>query len=175
MRKSIRGFTIVELLIVVVVIGILAAIVTVAYTGITSQANNAKTVAAVNSWVKAIRLYEVENGSLPAANSCLGTTTTYDGIGACWSSGWLVQSSFLTLMAPYIGSSYPEPDTSPINHSDTNIPYARGAFYYSTHPNGIDYIYMMVTGTNTCPSIGDGAYAGGSNGATGRYCLYALN
>lgn len=36
--KRTTGFTIVELLVVVVVIGILAAIVTVAYNGITNQA-----------------------------------------------------------------------------------------------------------------------------------------
>ncbi len=173
MRKSIRGFTIVELLIVVVVIGILAAIVTVAYTGITQQANDAKTIAAVNSWVKALRLYEVENGSLPHANSCLGTTTTYDGNGRCWTnSGWVVQSSFLTLLSPYL-SSYPEPDTSPINHA--SYPDARGAFYYGTSGSGIDYIYMMLTGTSNCPSISDGTYVGGSAGTTGRFCYYSLN
>lgn len=37
-----KGFTIVELLIVIVIIGILAAIVIVAYTGITQQANASK-------------------------------------------------------------------------------------------------------------------------------------
>lgn len=40
--KSVRGFTIVELLIVIVVIGILAAITIVAYAGVTSRANTTR-------------------------------------------------------------------------------------------------------------------------------------
>lgn len=173
MRKSIRGFTIVELLIVVVVIGILAAIVTVAYTGITQRANDTKTIAAVNSWVKALRLYEIENGSLPHANSCFGTTTTYDGNGRCWTnSGWVVQSSFLTLLSPYL-SSYPEPDTSPINHA--SYPDARGAFYYGTASSNIDYVYVMLTGTSSCPSIGSLTYNSTAAGTSGILCVYRFN
>ena len=70
MRKSISGFTIVELLIVIVVIGIIASIVIVAYTGIQTQATNLKTVVAVDGWAKAIQLYRVQNGSFPTSNSC---------------------------------------------------------------------------------------------------------
>lgn len=49
-----RGFTIVELLIVVVVIAILAAITVVAYTGITNKANDSARLADASTIEKAI-------------------------------------------------------------------------------------------------------------------------
>ena len=71
-----QGFTIVELLIVVVVIGVLAAIVVVAYNGITTNANRVSAASEVRQWVKLFELYRAQNGSLPSlANGgyCLGT------------------------------------------------------------------------------------------------------
>lgn len=59
------GFTIVELLIVIVVIGVLAAVAVFAYNGISKRAQDARTVAAVDSWDKALRSYGVINGSYP--------------------------------------------------------------------------------------------------------------
>lgn len=61
-----KGFTLVELLIVIVVIGILAALVVVAYGGITAQAHKAKRLADVNSIQKALELYRQDNGYYPA-------------------------------------------------------------------------------------------------------------
>ncbi len=61
-RQKYSGFTIVELLIVVVVIGILAAIVTVAYTGVTDSARAASVGDAMKKVDKAMQLFVVENG-----------------------------------------------------------------------------------------------------------------
>src|SRR5690606_26457029 len=65
MRKSISGFTIVELLIVIVVIAILATISIVAYTGIQQRANNTKTIAVANQVIKTISGYIAANGVYP--------------------------------------------------------------------------------------------------------------
>lgn len=62
-----RGFTLVELLIVIVVIGILAAITLVAYNGIQQRATNASMMADVSSIVKFIEMYHAEYGILPPA------------------------------------------------------------------------------------------------------------
>lgn len=65
--KSERGFTIVELLIVIVIIGILAAIVIVAYNGITSRAKLSKAQGAATSVVKKAEAYNALVGSYPTA------------------------------------------------------------------------------------------------------------
>lgn len=62
-----KGFTIVELLIVIVVIAILAAITVVAYNGLTLRAENTKTIAAVDQYAKALQLYKVNTGDYPLA------------------------------------------------------------------------------------------------------------
>ena len=63
--KSSRGFTIVELLIVIVVIAILAVITIVSYNGIVKSAYNSQVVAGVRSYYQAIQAYYAENNSYP--------------------------------------------------------------------------------------------------------------
>ncbi|HEY8886052.1 MAG TPA: prepilin-type N-terminal cleavage/methylation domain-containing protein [Candidatus Microsaccharimonas sp.] len=55
-----RGFTIVELLIVIVVIGILAAITIVSFNGVTARANTANAVSAVNTVATKAEAYNSE-------------------------------------------------------------------------------------------------------------------
>ncbi len=76
-RKSL-GFTIVELLIVVVIIGILAAIVIVAYNGVTQTAQQSAISSEVKQWVKLFEVYKATNGSYPLPS---GTPTTGGGPG----------------------------------------------------------------------------------------------
>lgn len=56
-----RGFTMVELLIVIAVIGILAAIVTVAYTGIAGQARTNALLHSLSETSKSLSLYKISN------------------------------------------------------------------------------------------------------------------
>lgn len=59
------GFTIVELLIVIVIIAILAAITIVAFNGIQQRARASEAVSALSQSKKKLEIYKVENGSYP--------------------------------------------------------------------------------------------------------------
>jgi len=77
-----KGFTIVELLIVIVVIAILAAITIVAYNGVTQKANASVAQNNASEVEKKLKLYAVENGdAYPADLSSIGLvssdSTTY--------------------------------------------------------------------------------------------------
>ncbi len=63
------GFTIVELLIVIVVIAILAAISVVAYTGIQERARESKITSELQDISKLLAVYNIDNSSYPSSTS----------------------------------------------------------------------------------------------------------
>lgn len=79
MNRSSSGFTIVELLIVIVVIAILAAITIVAYNGISSKAKSSAGQALTSNMAKKIHAYYTINGAYPT--NCQLTTNTTDATG----------------------------------------------------------------------------------------------
>lgn len=120
-RNVARGFTIVELLIVVVIIAILASITVVAYNGVQARALNAKVISSVNSSLKLLTMYYNEHSAWPeepapgkqALEYCLGQnyptagasgTSTYDSSSINsprqWCTDWggssRAESSWLT-------------------------------------------------------------------------------
>lgn len=126
-----RGFTIVELLIVIVVIAILAAITIVAYNGIQTRSNNAKTLQAATAFVKAAKLYEVDHGELPHTS----TTATLN-----------------TLLAPYFnGGKPPVPSNQVVTSSYGS---QRQGMDYNSATYAGDSITMTVVLKNqtVCPS-----------------------
>lgn len=77
-----RAFTIVELLVVIVVIGVLAAVTIISYSGISARAYNAKAVSIVDSYQKIFEMYYLENEHYPGDDSgssmiCLGKISDY--------------------------------------------------------------------------------------------------
>ncbi len=71
MNNTRAGFTIVELLIVVVVIAILAAITIVSYNGVTSQAYRSQIDSEITAMAKQLQLYAVKATTYPVGDTDL--------------------------------------------------------------------------------------------------------
>lgn len=93
-----RGFTIVELLIVIVVIGILAAITIVAYNGVQERAKSTVVISIAKSYVDALQLWATENnGAYPiptGTGSCLGPAALFAGTVCPNAPGWGAPATF---------------------------------------------------------------------------------
>jgi prepilin-type N-terminal cleavage/methylation domain-containing protein len=116
MNKRVRGFTIVELLIVIVVIAILAAITVVAYNGIKQRADNSARVAAAKEWYKVFHAYLAQNSVYPDETSdrhfCLayGYATNLDATASnedCFMASSVKHPSAVPLTALRIAASFP--------------------------------------------------------------------
>lgn len=78
-----HGFTIVELIVVIVVIGVLAGITLASYGYLTHRADDTATTANVKQYVDALEMYAFEKGHYPAGNGiCIGAEPA-DSYGGC--------------------------------------------------------------------------------------------
>ncbi len=105
-----RGFTLVELLIVIVIISVLITVVVVAYSGMTERGHRSKRVADINAVQKALELYRLDNGYYPANGA--------DNWG-----GALNSAAMQTALAPYMKNGIP---TEPTNDASKAYQYVRG-------------------------------------------------
>ena len=117
MFKNKPGFTIVELLIVIVVIAILAAISIVAYNGIQNRARIGQVSSELSQAAKKIALWQVDNpGLYPTSLSDAGVTDK-DAIAFQYTSNNTVNPAIYCLTATYgsviyrISSSSPQPQS----------------------------------------------------------------
>ena len=127
--RSQRGFTIVELLIVIVVIAILAAIVIVAYQGIQDRAKFAQKRSDIENLQKLVEMYNAQNGSYPST------------------SGWNYQrrdgNNFIPGIVPQLASTLPQVTDGPTGAQLNNT------YIYTS--NGTDYKLMRLY-QNSVPS-----------------------
>lgn len=159
-----RGFTIVELLIVIVVIGILAAIVVVAYTNITARAKQAKADSAIAEYVKIIQVYNAANGTVPDTvtpplsnpiYACLGQPSDYPATptnpaGSCYQGGAIVYADYRqSIMDEFgtIASQFPSVDALvDTEFGMRGLIYAAGDFE-NGHGREVGLIYFVKPGT----------------------------
>jgi prepilin-type N-terminal cleavage/methylation domain-containing protein len=164
------GFTIVELLIVIVVIGILAAITIVAYNGVQARAKNTQIMSGMNAYVKAMAAYAADKGVYPIPN---GYIACFGAINNCNPSANATYTAQLaTELSPYTN-----------NASATLLSGAGSLVNYTANyamPDGGAaftglYIYFVQYGTSNCPApVGLRAMWSSPSGASDVVCRFAL-
>lgn len=158
-RNRRDGFTIVELLIVIVVIAILAAITVVAYNGIQQRANNVKTISVVESYYKALIQYATINGQYPngTASSCLGEGySCYAGVQ---------DTTFNDNIRMFLGNANPLPTPTTIAYSYYGSRAGAAFSYMSTATlDGVSYpwgLTYLLGGSVNCGLSGVAGVSGG--------------
>ncbi len=128
-RVGTRGFTIVELLIVVVVIAILAAITIVAYNGIQARAQFSKTSQDLSTMKKIIEMHYADKGHYP--------------ISTAWSFSHSSPDGFIPGVVPDYASSLPR--------FTITTPNSMQSYVYRSTAGGADYKLIRL-GQPTLPA-----------------------
>lgn len=196
--KNISGFTIVELLIVIVVGGILSTVVFVAYSGIQESARGAKMVSAFDAVEKGLLAYAAEHGKYPEPTDILTPSNNTFICLQPTTSGWPTATGLTSSQCASPSSDPSEPaytaspaviealktkmstipDTSDLV-TTINGNSIRGLMYVymggpnANYPQGVAYLMYHIPGNQTCGrGIGGADEFGGSIVTT---CLQILN
>lgn len=127
--KHKRGFTIVELLVTIVVIGILASITIISYNGISQRSRDSRRDSDVSQLKIAIEKYHSETSAYPAVCSNNDQDCSVDALK--------------TVLAPYL-KSIPHDPRNPLN-SSTDYRYVRGGIEDPSDPNAVDSYGILIT------------------------------
>jgi Tfp pilus assembly protein PilE len=129
--KNLRGFTIVELLIMMIIISILAALIIVAYNGVQQRAHNARAQSDISNMQKLVEIYNTENGSYPkTTNNPQANWHAADVRTDANCSNGSSQTDWI----PGLSSTLPQSDPN----ASTGVNRIKGCYLYVS--DGTDYV-----------------------------------
>lgn len=130
-KIQVKGFTLVELLVVIVVLGILVAISIIAYNGTQGRARDSRRQNDISEITKGLELYYLDNHKYPTSGGATVTTNTWNTTA---DGSW---TTFVNLLKPYMDNNVP---SDPISTPNANI----------MTPNGYNYAYFSNSSAGTC-------------------------
>jgi prepilin-type N-terminal cleavage/methylation domain-containing protein len=153
------GFTIVELLIVIIVIGILAAITMVAYGGIQQRSQESKIRSELSQMKRGLRMLEVDTGKSIWGCPADGNVYNPDGFIDQYNAGFLTR--------PTVGAG--QSDSGTCTWSQAEVDSWKGPYYSGSVRDPWGNKYMVDNDYGTCPA-GTTLYiavilSGGPNGS----------
>jgi general secretion pathway protein G len=138
MKRNARAFTLVEILIVVIILGILAAIVIPQFTSASSDARNSSIQSTLQSLRSQVELFKVQHNDVPPQDA----TALFVVLGGKTSIGDSVTTNTTGTLGPYVQN----PPVNPLNGNSGAgpAPAAGVGWIYSVGTNGY---YVSATDT----------------------------
>ena len=177
-----QGFTIVELLVIIVVIGILASISVFAYNGVQAKARDADRISDLEGIADAIKLYRLKNGNDIQSGSGCGGSGNGNGWFAFENSTTYPKSILKCLIeADYLNESFIDPSscvtTSVPVSGKTCSPSGHTYMKYScgSGDNAITYLYTRLeTSGNSQDLINKNVCSSATVGASPYFMNYMV-
>jgi len=97
-RQSERGFTLIEIMVVIIILGILASYVAVKVTGRAEQAQRTQARVQIETLETALELYKLDNGSYPTTEQGLEALVESPTVGRLprkWREGGYLEKSYV--------------------------------------------------------------------------------
>lgn len=153
-----KGFTIVELIIVITVIGILATITIFVYNGAQLKARNDQMALAVRAYKDAMSLYKYDNGAYPEPTTagtkpCMGNEYP---TSVCWFGSGTTDATLMGTLETTVGSKLPMPPLpnvalKGIMYMPPSAGYRVDGATYATATPVAMLVYAVENATTTCP------------------------
>ena len=159
LKRKQAGFTIVELLIVIIVIGILAALVLVTFSGVQQKARNTERVTDIKAVASHLETYNAENGYYPTVDNM---NNGNDSNGQAFLANDLKGLDPAATCDPNATGTNNDVKTPPCHFTQTTLT-AAGQYYYKPSPNNCD---NNTSGNGPCTSFVLSYYNEGASGPT---------
>ena len=169
--KKWRAFTLVELLVVVAIIGILATVVVISYSGAQKKARDARRSSDINQIQTALTLADNDaGGGYSNYPNVGGSCITSNASATCWNQPMMGtgttyfsgNAALITFLSPYLPNPPQDPLAGSRPWADAYV-YLRGSWWYNScggqsSTTGVGIAYQKDDANALVPVLGTGLF-----------------